>query len=479
MSALDVFIVNVAIPSIRRDLHAAPGQVELTVTAYSMTYAVLLITGGRLGDLFGRTRIYLIGLAVFTLSSAGCGAVGSPILLIVFRVLQAAGAATMIPQAYSVIQRVFSPAERLRAISLLSTAGSMGVVFAQIMGGALIQVNPFGLGWRVVFFVNVPIGVATFVAGCIILPTQRPERTSALDVPGALLASAALLLFVVPIVEGRDLGWPPWLLAALAASPFMTAVFFAQQRRRAAQHRFPLLELSLFKVRSFSAGIPLVATNNFSNAGMYLILTLYLQSGRGLSPGYAGLVFSPNAIAYMVLAPLSPRVARRFGRRTITGGYVCMASAAIVAALVLHFAGVTGSPYLLMVPMGLLGAGQSFINAPLFTAVLSGTPRGHEGSASGFLTMTQQTGNALGAAIAGLIFFSALGSHAASTSRIPPAAASAAYGRVLELNIVLLVTMLVMVRRLPALEGLYRGRTRPGQVADDDPGMIAVPDAPP
>lgn len=449
MSALDTFIVNVAIPSIRQGLHASPGDAEMVVTVYALVFAVLLITGGRLGDLFGRTRVYLVGMAVFTGASALSGAAPVPAVLIGARALQAAGAALMVPQAYSVVQRVFEPAERVRAISFLTTGGSVAVVFAQLVGGSLIQLNVLGLGWRIVFFVNVPIGVLGLAAGLLVLPRTKPERTSALDLPGVTLVTAALLMVVVPLSEGRDLGWPPWLIVMLGTGPLIALLAVRGQRRRAARGGMPLIDLSLFRERAFSAGVSLAALSQITNAGLFFVVAVYLQTGRGLSPGMAGLAFAPLGVGYMCVAPWSPRAMARFGRATITVGYLTVAGALVSAIVVLRVAGPDATPFDLVPSIFLVGAGQGFVNSPLYATALARVRRGQEGSASGVITTFQQTGASVGVAVEGLVFFSALGA-AASLPRVSSALGSGALERALWLNLAFDLAAAGLVRLLPA-----------------------------
>lgn len=448
MSALDTFIVNVGLPSIRRELHAGPGPVELVVTAYTLTYAVLLITGGRLGDLFGRTRVYVAGMALFTAASALCGAAPSAGVLVGARIVQAAGAAVMVPQAYAVVQRIFGPDERVRAISLLTSASSVAVILAQVAGGALITLNLAGLGWRVVFLVNVPVGVAGVVAGLAVLPRARPERTASLDLVGVVLVSSSLLLLVVPMVEGPDLHWPVWLFGVLALSPVALGLFVKSQRPGPGSARDPLVELSLFRERAFSVGVPLVMLAQISNGGLFFVLALYLQAGRGLSPGMAGLAFAPLSAGYLSVALLSPQAVRRFGRRVISAGFVIVGAGVGSAIVVLHVVGPLGSPFDLVPSVVVAGMGQGLINSPLFATVLSRVRAGQEGSASGVMTTMQQTGAALGVAVEGLVFFSALGA-AGLVGAIGSVPASAALERALWLNLSIDMVATVLVRWLP------------------------------
>lgn len=470
MSALDTFIVNVGLPSIRRELHAGAGQVELVVTAYTLIYAVLLITGGRLGDLFGRTRVYVAGMALFTTSSALCGLAPSADVLIGGRIVQAVGAAMMVPQAYAVVQRIFEPRERVRAISLLSSASSVAVVLAQVAGGGLISLDPLGLGWRVVFAVNVPIGVIGVVVGLTVLPRVRPERTTTVDVRGVLLVSSALLLLVVPLVEGQDLHWPIWLFGLIALSPAVLAVFVRSQRPRPGSTRSPLVDLSLFRERAFSVGVPLVTLAQVSNGGLFFVLAIYLQAGRGLSPGMAGLVFAPLSAGYLSVALASPPLARRFGRRVIAAGYLVIAAGVGSALAVLHLVGPGASPFDLVPSLVVAGMGQGLVNPPLFATVLSRVRAGQEGSASGVMTTMQQTGAALGVALEGLVFFSALG-VAAGAARIGSAPASSALGRALWLNLAVDLVATGMVRWLPG--------PQPAAAAAPPPDLVVAPAASP
>jgi EmrB/QacA subfamily drug resistance transporter len=424
MGALDTFVVNVAIPSLRTDLGASPSEAELVVTSYALTYAVLLITGGRLGDLFGRVRVYLIGMVVFTAASALCAVAPNPAFLIGARVVQAAGAAVMVPQAYAVVQRIFNPLERVRAISYLSVSSSGAVIFGQVIGGLLIQANVAGLEWRSVFAINIPIGVIGVIGGLIVLPRVRPERTAGLDLPGVALLTLALLLLIVPLVEGSELGWPLWVIVLLALSPVAFLGFAKHQMLRAAQGRFPLIDPSLFRQRSFSVGLPIVLFTQIGLNGMFFVFAIYLQSGRHLSPGSAGLAFASIGIGYSSTALFSPRLAVRFGRGIIAVGFLVVGAGGLAAILTLQAIGSTGSPFYLMPAVALMGAGQGFINSPLFATVLSQVRRGHEGSASGTLTTAVQVGSAVGVAITGLIFFSVLGDAASAVAYTQAFAAS-------------------------------------------------------
>jgi EmrB/QacA subfamily drug resistance transporter len=470
MAALDTFIVNVAIPSIRHDLHASPGDAELVVTIYALVYAALLITGGRLGDIFGRARTYIIGMAVFTAASTISGAAPNSAVLIAARALQAAGAALMVPQCYAVVQQAFPPAERVRAIAALTMGGSLGVIFAQLLGGSLIGLDVLGMGWRIVFYVNVPLGVLGIVTAAWWLPRTRPGRSVSLDLPSVAMVTAALLLLVVPLAEGRDLGWPAWLLAMMGASVLVGAAAVRYQHVQAGRGRVPLFDLSLFRARTYAVGAALAALNQITNAGLFFILAVYLQTGRGLSPAMAGLAFAPLGVGYTMVAPFASRLYHRYGRAIIATGYLAVAVAIASAIVVLSVAGPSGPAFDIVPSIFAIGAGQAFVNSPLYATALSSVPQGQEGAAAGVISTFQQTGASIGVAVEGLVFFSTLGA-AAGAVHVGAALGGAALRNALWLNVVVdLVGVAVVVRFLPSW--------RPTHAVADDPALAGDPGGP-
>ncbi len=445
MAALDLFVVNVAIPSIHRQLHASDAQTEFVVTAYSLTYALLLISGGRLGDLVGAKRMFMAGMGVFTLSSLLCGLAPSPSVLIAARVLQASGAAAMLPQVFATMQRVFSPRERVRCIALLTSASSVAVISGQLVGGALIHANPLGLGWRVVFLINLPVGAIALLVAALVLDDVRGEGRGRLDLGGVALVMVALLLLIVPLVEGREAGWPWWMWVLLLLSPPAFALFVAYENRVDARGRAPLLHLALFRERSFAGGIPIVVLNQFGNAGMFFVLAVFLQAGRGFAPETAGLVFAPIGVGYVLGATLAGRLLRRIGQSTISIGYLTVAGGALVTLLRVRSAGPSLTVVQLLPCVALIGFGQGLVNSPLFATLLSRVRPGQEGSASGLMTTAQQVGSALGVAVVGLVYFSAFDTASGLTwSRADDAITAS-----LLANVVIGVLAATAVRGLP------------------------------
>src|SRR5207302_1506691 len=274
IAVLDAFIVNVAIPSIQHGLHASSGEIEFVIAAYTLSYAVLLITGGRLGDIYGRKRMFMLGMGAFTVASAGCGLAPTATVLILCRALQRVGAAVMYPQVLSIIQVTF--ADQSRNVALGIFAGSIGVasIAGQLVGGVLIGADLFGMAWRPVFLVNIPIGVLAILASAVVLRHRRAERPPSLDLFGVVLATAFLLLLLVPLVEGRDAGWPWWTAASLGLSAPALVLFIRYERRREARDASPLISVRLFRLRSVSAGV-LVALCFFGgNAGLFFTLAV-------------------------------------------------------------------------------------------------------------------------------------------------------------------------------------------------------------
>jgi len=413
LAVLDFFIVNISIPAIQSNLHASFAQVQLVVAGYGLAYATLMITGGRLGDIYGRKRMFKTGMAGFTLASAVCGISPAPAVLIVARVVQGAMAAIMIPQVLSIIQVTFPPQERATAFSLYGTAIGAAAVAGQIIGGALIQLDLFGLDWRPVFLVNLPIGMlALILAGPLIRESYAPDA-SHLDLEGVALVSTGLFLLIYPLVEGREAGWPLWAWGMLLAAVPVLAGFLRYERWRTLHRGSPLLDLRLFRVRAFSIGL-LVALTFFSGqASFFLTLTLFLQDGLRLSPLEAGLIFVPFAVGFISASLLAAPLAVRLGNRVLNIGALGMALGLLMFIALVHADGVA-LPAVALVPALLIyGSGQGLVTAPLFTAILRGVPLEFAGAASGVLTTTQQLAGSLGVALIGIVFFGLLGSDPA------------------------------------------------------------------
>jgi EmrB/QacA subfamily drug resistance transporter len=411
MNLLDISIVNIAIPSIQRDLHASYADIQWALAGYTLAYALVLITGGRLGDTFGRKRLFLIGVTGFTIMSALCGAAQSPGMLIASRVVQGAMGAIMIPQVLSVIQVIFPPGERIKALAGFGVTAGLGTVSGPLLGGLLTEHSLLGLGWRSIFLINVPIGIFAVAAAAILVRESRAPRPPRLDPVGVALISAALLLLLYPLVQGRQFGWPTWTLVSMAASAPLFALFVVYERIKARKDGSPLVQLSLFGQRSFSVGMAIAVTFFLGITSFALILTLFLQIGLGFTPLHAGLTFLPFSGGVLVASGAAARLAPRFGRGvTMTGALVMAAGMAGLIATVHHY-GAAVTTWEMVPGLVVAGLGMGSVLAPLADILLAGVAHQHAGSASGLLNTGFQVGASIGIAVIGVIFFGLLGSQ--------------------------------------------------------------------
>ena len=408
---LDFFIVNVALPAIQSDLGASTSLIEWVVAGYGLTFAVLLITAGRLGDRIGRRRAFSLGLGLFTLASAICGLAPTAELLVVARLVQGAAAALISPNVLAIVGTIYHGPERVRAITVYGMVMGVAAAGAQLLGGLLIQADVAGLGWRTVFLINLPVGLAALVLAPRRIPESRSPG-SRLDLLGTLLVSAGLAALMLPLVEGRAQGWPAWTWLCLAAAPLLLGLFALQQRRLHRAGGDPLLDPTLFRERAFSAGLLTQLTFWGGQASFFLVLALYLQHGRGLDPLQAGLVFTILAGAYLVTSLQAPRLTLRYGRRLVALGALTLALGDLLLLWSVLEIGTRGWIGLLAPGLVLVGAGMGLCITPLVSTILGVLDPRRAGAASGALSTVQQVGNALGVALTGLLFFGALGSGA-------------------------------------------------------------------
>jgi EmrB/QacA subfamily drug resistance transporter len=418
MAILDVNIVNVAAATIQTDLHASGASLQLIIAGYLIAYAVLLITGARLGGLLGYRRTFLVGLGAFTAASLACGLAGSGGSLTAFRFLQGAGAALMIPQVFSLIQRHFEGPARARALGRYAAVIAGGVVAGQILGGVLVDANLWNTGWRPIFFINVPIGIALLVAGVRLLPRDAAEPGRRLDVPGLIALAAAVLAFVLPLVFGHQQGWPLWTWLSLGGSVVLFAAFAFVQSR--VQH--PLMPGRLFRVRGLVVAAATMFVMMVAYGGYLFSVALHLQAGLGYSPLHAGLTFVPMALSFGTASLNWRRLPARWHRVMIPVGLAVAAASLAVIAAVLH---ASATPnlwfFLAQVPFG-LGAGVAF--SPLMAQALAGVAPADASDASGVVTTTVQLAQVVGLAGIGSLYLSLVGSHG-STAAVTVAVASA------------------------------------------------------
>ena len=399
---LDFFIVNVAIPSVQGDLHAGSAAIQSIVAGFGLAYAAGLITGGRLGDLHGRRRLYAIGLAVFTVASAACGLAPSAGVLIAARVAQGLGAALLAPQVLAILTVVYTGRHRTTAFTAFGLAMGFGGVFGQLIGGVLIQADVAGLGWRTIFLINVPVGVAALMLVRRMVPESGATGRSKLDLTGTLLVSLGLVAVVLPLVVGREAGWPLWTWVCLGLAVPLLAAFVAHLRRT----RSPLVDPAMFRQRGYSVGVLVGLVYALTTASFFLVLALYLQQGRGLTALDSGLIFLPLGIGYFVSSTRAGRVAARLGRQVLTLGALTVSLGYALLAL----ASTAGLGWL--VPgLVVAGAGMGFVMGPLPAITLAGVDAQRTAAASGVLNAAQQGGGAIGVALVGVVFYQVLGTH--------------------------------------------------------------------
>jgi EmrB/QacA subfamily drug resistance transporter len=416
MQLLDTTITMVGVPSIQSSLHSSYGEIQLVVAGYMLAFACVLVTGGRLGDSYGRKRMFLWGMLGFTIASAVCGAAPNAMTLISSRVVQGMCSGLMFPQVLGIIQVVFRQAQRTKAIGFYGATIGLATILGPVTGGGLIDLNIAGIGWRSIFYVNVPIGLAAMALGIAMIPESRAAAARRIDLPGAALLGAGLFLLVFPLVIGRDQDWPGWSFACMAASPFVLAAFAAYERSRTRRDAGPLIDTTLFRQRPFTLGLLACLVFFTGIPSFFMILLLTLQEGLGYSAVKAGAVTLGFAAALAIGSARSAVVTKRLGTRVLVVGCALMIIGQLAVIGVMYWAGTGLHGWQLLLPMFIAGAGGGLFLAPVTTVVLAGIKSRDAGSASGALATAQQVGAALGIALVGVIFFGLLGLNASSSS---------------------------------------------------------------
>jgi EmrB/QacA subfamily drug resistance transporter len=404
MFGVDAFIVNVAIPTIAAELHASSAEIEAVIAIYLIAYATLVVTGGRLGDIYGTKNVFLAGVLGFTVTSLWCGLAQSGPELIIARLAQGATAALMVPQVLATLHLLFADQARSRAFGIygivLGLAGAAGF----LLGGALVTLDLAGLGWRAVFFVNVPFGLLIIAAAWRIMPTFQRRAGTRLDIPGAIMLFVGLLCLIGPLLFGHDVHWAPWVWLVMAVGAAIIAAFLRLEHAVAGRGGMPLIDLALLSDQAFMRGLYAAFFFFFANLSFYLVMTMFMQQALHIPPLQAGMVFIPLALAFVIASRHSAARAKHRGTMVLIEG--CAVQILGLAALVLLVA-TTAAPSALWlaVVLTIFGYGQGLVMAPLSSAVLSTVKPASAGAGAGMYGTTAQIANAAGVAAIGAVFF--------------------------------------------------------------------------
>lgn len=422
MDLLDSTIVNIAIPSIQTNLGASYADIQWLIAGYSLAFAVLLITGGRMGDVFGYKKLFMIGVGGFTLASLLSGAAWNPEVLISARLIQGAMAALMVPQVMSLMQVIYKPAERAKVMGLFGALGGAAASLGPVIGGLLIHFNIADLDWRPIFLINVPVGIFALIAAYKYLPGGKSAHPLKLDLTGTAIIIAALFLLVFPLIQGRELGWPDWAFAMMAAAVPVLIAFAFWQRRKERKDHSPLVAPVLFKTKSFITGLLVNIVFEGAMLGFFLPITLLLQAGLGYEVIIAALTGVPTAVGIgLAIAIFGQKLIPKLGRYALTVGTVVMAIGLGITYMVVKNQGLDVTPWEFIPGLLLTGIGMGLVMAPIFAVVLTDVDPKHAGSASGVLNAVQQLGGAIGIALIGVVFFGQLTQHApASFDTVEP-----------------------------------------------------------
>jgi EmrB/QacA subfamily drug resistance transporter len=408
MNLIDVTIVNVALPSLQEGLGATPEQIEWVIAAYVLAFALGLLPFGRLGDIVGRTRMFLIGVTLFTIASAFCGLAPSIEWLIAARVLQGIAGAVMTPQVLAIATVTFPPEERGLAFSLFGLSAGLAAVCGPIIGGLLIGADLWGLDWRPIFLVNVPVGIVALIAGWFLIRRTPGHPDLKNDYVGIALFGIAAFMIVFPLVEGRAMGWPLWIWAMMASSVVFAGLFAFWESRRHAANQSQLLNWTLINNRNFLLGVLVVTIFSSGIPGFFMVVSLLLQGGFGFTPLESGLTNTPFSVGVLVASIIGGRLASNFLRTRLAIGAAFLVGGMLYLQYVV--AGVTDTidHWWFLAPMFVSGVGLGLGFSSLFQSVLAGVPPRDAGAGSGSLQAFQQVGGAVGVALVGQIFFSTL-----------------------------------------------------------------------
>lgn len=442
LAVIDIFIVNGALPSIRKGIHGSDGDIQLVVALYLLGYAAFLITGGRAGDRFGKRKIFLYGMIAFTLASAFCGISQNAFQLNTARLLQGISAGFMIPQGISYIQVLFpDPAERIRAISIYGSIAGSASVIGQFLGGLLPDLHLFVEGWRFVFLINVPLGLASILLAIKFLPARDSHTRENFDYSGVLLLTLTLMALIYPMIRGRELGWPVWSVLCLAGSLPLLALFVYNQKQKLRQQQYPLIDMNLFKFKDFNIALGAVLFYFMVQDSYFLLNVILLQTGFGISSTETGLFFVLQGIGFVVASLISIRLVPGYGKKVLQCGIIIMIVTSGMHIALFNSADINRvMAYPVLFTYG-LGCGS--VLPSLMTMALKSIPTKFAGAASGTYATFQQTAIALGIGIIGGLFFSIAGEDSCTDTYLK------AYRIAMSANMFLLVFVGFFLKLLP------------------------------
>ncbi|MGH7881818.1 MAG: MFS transporter [Candidatus Dormibacteraceae bacterium] len=410
LSMMDFNVVNIALPTISSDLHASPAVLELVVAGYGVPYALLLVFGGRLGDACGRRRLFMIGMASFTVASAGCGLAPRIEILVLMRAVQGGAAALMVPQVLATLQATSTGRHRARATGLYAATGGMATVVGQLLGGVIIALNFAGMSWRPIFLLNVPVGIVALLIAASKVPETQASTVASVDGWGTVLLAIAVVCLLVPLAEGGELGWPLWIWFLLAGAPIVGIILLVVERKVEGVGRVPLLPPRLLAMRSMWLGLVAVIPYFATFGGFMFVIALALQRGAHFSPLYAGLSMVPLGAGFFISSISSSWMVGRFGGRIIVIGSLFSVLGLLLLALIALTMWPALPPLFLGPALFIFGWGEGYVMGPLFRVVLSKVPDSASGVGSGVLVTVQQISLALGVAVLGGLFSAFSGS---------------------------------------------------------------------
>jgi EmrB/QacA subfamily drug resistance transporter len=403
LSVIDVFIINVTIPAIKKGVHANDAEVQLVIAGYLLGYAAFLITGGRAGDQFGRKKVFFWGMFSFTLASCLCGLSMTPFQLNLTRFFQGLSASFMVPQTIAFIQVLFTDQkERARAIGLFGITLGIAAVIGQVLGGYLADIHWLIEGWRLIFFINLPVGALTLWATHKYVSETKKINNNKFDYSGILILTLALFCLIYPLIQGREKGWPLWSLGLFILSFFLFSYFIYNQKKKLIAGKNPLIDVRLFQIKDFNIGLVAVLFHFMLHTSYLLLSAVYLQNGLGVSALQCGIYFIFPGILFITSSVLASKQIVRFGKRVLQAG-VLLLGLSFVLQLQFWKPGI--STGLIILPMAIWGFGNGLVLPSLLNIVLKRVPHHYAGAAAGVYSTFQQTASALGVSIIGGIFF--------------------------------------------------------------------------